>query len=109
MHRTYNTVSTSSGAWMSARVELMNETMVYGSTIEAYNTLGERTCPSALPYFVQNPQKRVSSVGKGGGRNSWWLSSIHSNTQFCGINAPGLALYFAANSDSYARPYFLFY
>lgn len=107
-HRTYMTTSTSAGAWHNARVELMNECMVYGGKIFANNNEGERIAPTTLPYFAMNPQKRVARRGKGGSRSSAWLSSIGSGSNFCVVYYAGSAYYISASSSFAVRPYFLF-
>lgn len=107
-HRSYQTVSTSSSQWHNARVELMNECMVYGCKIFTNNNYGEMIAPSQLPLFRHAPNWRVAKKGKSGSRYYWWLSSISGGAYFCGVGSIGLANY---NNASYAcavRPYFLF-
>lgn len=106
-HRAYMTTSTSAGQWHNARVELMNECMVYGSKIYANNSEGERIAPIQLPYFAMNPQRRVARRGKGGSRNAAWLSSIVSGSSFCGVGASGEAGSYGASGARAVRPYFL--
>lgn len=107
-HRTYMTTSTSAGQWHNARVELMNECMVYGSKIYANNSEGERVAPIQLPYFQMEPQMRIAHRGKGGSRASAWLSSVGSGSAFCGVGPYGFASSYGASSASVVRPYFLF-
>ena len=107
-HRTVKTISTSSDQWHNARVELMNECMVYGTKIYANNNNGERVAPIQLPYFAENPQCRVGHRGKGGARYGWWLSSIYSGSNFCIVNASGNAASYSASGAYVVRPYFLF-
>lgn len=102
------TTSTSAGAWHNARVELMNECMVYGSKIYANNSEGERIAPIQLPYFQMEPQMRIAHRGKGGSRSGAWLSSIYSGSAFCLVNASGIAGNSSASNASVVRPYFLF-
>ena len=102
------TTSTSAGAWHNARVELMNECMVYGGKIQANNSVGEQIAPTTLPYFAMNPQKRVAHRGKGGSRNGAWLSSVSSGSNFCNVNNNGNAGGSGASYSIAVRPYFLF-
>ncbi len=106
--RHYLSTSTSAGAWHNARVELMNECMVYGGKIWASHNHGDMLAPTQLPYFAMNPNARIAHRGKGGSRNNAWLSSISSGCNFCGVNSYGVA---GNNGASYAivvRPFFLF-
>lgn len=107
-HRTLMTTSMSAAAWHSARVELMNECMVYGSKQYANNEEGEKIAPIQLPYFAMNPQKRVAHRGKGGSRYSAWLSSTSGGSSFCGVDGGGGAGSYGASSSRAVRPYFLF-
>ena len=107
-HRAYLSTSTSAGAWHTSRVELMNETMVYGCKIQASHNHGDMGSPIQLPYFGMCPNERIAHRGKGGSRYNAWLSSIASGSYFCFVNYYGYAY---TNPASYAlvvRPYFLF-
>jgi hypothetical protein len=106
--RNYQTISTSAGQWHNSRVELMNECMVYGSKIFANNSYGEMISPAQLPYFAQNPNARLAHRGKGGARNSAWLSSINSGSNFCNVYYYGYANYYYASYAFVVRPFFLF-
>lgn len=107
-HCSYMAISTSAGQWHDARVELMNECMVYGGKIYANNNEGERGAPIQLPYFVQNPNERIAHRGKGGSRYGAWLSSINSGGSFCNVANSGLASTGSASYTNVVRPYFLF-
>lgn len=107
-HGSYMAISTSAGQWHNARVELMNECMVYGGKIYANNNEGERGAPIQLPYFVQNPNERIAHRGKGGSRYGAWLSSINSGGSFCNVANSGLASTGSASYANVVRPYFLF-
>ena len=107
-HREYMSTSTSSAAWHDARVELMNESMVYGQMIRANNAMGDMFAKSQLPLFRNEPNRAVPRRGKGGVRNHAWLSSIYSGAGFCGVSLSGLAYYYNASLSFVVRPYFLF-
>ena len=107
-HRAYLSTSTSAGAWHTSRVELMNETMVYGCKIQASHNHGDMGSPIQLPYFGMCPNERISHRGKGGSRYDAWLSSIASGSSFCIINYSGLASTYIASNALAVRPYFLF-
>ena len=107
-HREYMSTSTSAGAWHDARVELMNESMVYGQMIRANNVMGDMFAKSQLPLFRNEPNRAVACRGKGGSRNGAWLSSIASGSTFCSVNNNSLAGNSSASSAYAVRPYFLF-
>ena len=107
-HREYMSTSTSAGAWHDARVELMNESMVYGQMIRANNFYGDMFAKSQLALFRNEPNRAVARRGKGGSRYSAWLSSIASGSYFCIVNIYGLAFYNGASTADVVRPYFLF-
>ena len=101
------TTSTSAAAWHWSRVELMNESMVYGQVLRATNSTGDWFNGSQLPLFAAQPNRRIAMKGKGGSRNSAWLSSISSGTAFCLVNNNGYAGNTAARYSYAVRPYFL--
>lgn len=107
-HCSYMSISTSAGQWHDARVELMNECMVYGCKIYTNNNEGERVAPIQLPYFAQNPNERIAHRGKGGSRYGAWLSSINSGSSFCNVAHTGNASTGSASYTNVVRPYFLF-
>ena len=107
-HRAYLSTSTSAGAWHTSRVELMNETMVYGCKIQASHNHGDMGSPIQLPYFGMCPNERIAHRGKGGSRNSAWLSSIASGSTFCNVSTNGNAGNNGASNAYVVRPYFLF-
>ena len=106
-HREYLTIASSTSAWHWARVELMNESMIYGQKMFATNQRGDMFNCSHLPLFAAQPNRRIALKGKGGSRNNAWLSSISSGTTFCYVYSSGLAGNFAAHNSSAVRPYFL--
>ena len=107
-YRRHLSTSTSASAWHTCRVELMNESMVYGQVIRANNVMDEICAPTILPYFAMNPNERVAHRGKGGSRNSAWLSSIASGSNFCIVLSYGYAGSTSASTALVVRPYFLF-
>ena len=107
-HREYMSTSTSAGAWHDARVELMNESMVYGQMIRANNVMGDMFAKSQLPLFRNEPNRAVACRGKGGSRTHAWLSSIASGSHFCNVSSNGYASNYTASSANAVRPYFLF-
>lgn len=107
-HREYMSTSTSTNAWHDARVELMNESMVYGQMIRANNIMGDMFAKSQLPLFCNEPNRAVARRGKGGSRAYVWLSSIASSSAFCYVNITGHAGYSSASGANSVRPYFLF-
>jgi hypothetical protein len=106
-HREYMTTATSANAWHWARVELMNESMVYGQVVRATNSNGEWLNSSQLPLFAAQPNRKIAHKGKGGSRNAAWLSSISSGTSFCNVSNSGYASNGAAHYSGAVRPYFL--
>lgn len=107
-HREYMSTSTSAAAWHDARVELMNESMVYGQMIRANNVMGDMFAKSQLPLFRNEPNRAIVYRGKGGSRYNAWLSSIASGSYFCLVYNYGLAANNSASNAYVVRPYFLF-
>lgn len=107
-HREYMSTSTSTGAWHDARVELMNESMVYGQMIRANNVMGDVFAKSQLPLFHNEPNRAVAYRGKGGSRYYAWMSSIASGSYFCRVNPNGDAGNGGSSTPNGVRPYFLF-
>ena len=107
-HREYMSTSTSAGAWHDARVELMNESMVYGQMIRANNVMGDMFAKSQLALFRNEPNRAVARRGKGGSRNGAWLSSIAGGSYFCNVSTAGFANSGSASGALVVRPYFLF-
>lgn len=106
--RDYQMTGTDSAAWHDARVELMNESMVYGARVWAQNARNEMGRPFQLPLFAHEPNRRVTMKGKGGARSGAWLCSASSGSYFCFISSSGFARYDAASSSLAVRPFFLF-
>lgn len=81
----------------------MSEMEVYGSW--AYASYDHSVSfPVQLPLFKLNPYY-ISIFN----RNDYWLSTIHSSSQFCNVYGIGTPSYSKAGSYSYGvRPRFLF-
>ena len=107
-HREYMSTSTSTGAWHDARVELMNESMVYGHMIRANSYTGDMCAKSQLQLFQSEPNRIIAYRGKGGVRNGYGLSSIASPSNFCNVYNVGIAGSSVASNAYVVRPYFLF-
>ena len=102
-HREYfsNAVSdgyVSGGTWADSKVDLMNETMVYGNKFFE-NAINGTNVPAAytidktqLPLFALEPS-RISN------RADWWLRSVVSSSTFAVVNGHGYA---NCNDASYA-------
>ena len=107
-HREYMSISASTGAWHDARVELMNESMVYGQMIRSSNYTSDMFAKSQLPLFQMQSNRAVALRGKGGSRNGAWLSSTSGSTNFCSVTNNGNAGSNGASTAIAVRPYFLF-
>ena len=92
----------SSAAWFGSDVELMNEVMVYGSTVNGtaifgvYNIGVEK---SQLPLFALRPD--LVNI-----RTSWWLRDVTHAYGFAGVSNNGVASRDDASSALGVRPVF---
>ena len=91
-------------AWTNARVELMNETMVYGHQACAnngrYNGYENGIDARQLPLFMMNPTLgRIQA--------SWWLRSVFFAAHVCRVNSDGSADYAGAHYSNGVRPFAL--
>ena len=111
-HREYLVNATTSagvpsgGTWVDSTVELMNEQMVYGSSVfgsGAYNgtfpTLYTIDCIQ-LPLFQHRPD--VKNVA----RNWYWLRDVVSNRYFASVDGYGNCNYHSSSSARGVRPAF---
>ena len=92
----------SAGAWFDSEVELMNETMVYGSIVNGHATYGLYNIgveKSQLPLFVLNP--RMINT-----RQNYWLRDVSSASAFAFVHAYGSAPSTYASSALGVRPAF---
>lgn len=92
-------------AWFDSSVELMNEIMVYGSSVFGAGNLGGGTGhnigigKSQLPLFALNP--RMINT-----RQSYWLRDVVSAASFAFASSHGLASYLGASTSYGVRPAF---
>ena len=104
----------SAGAWYDSTVELMNESMVYGSSkFEPRNSLGA-TIPaghhidkSQLPLFQHDHSQIVSHFE--GNRAAWWLRDVVSASSFAFVNNRGFCANSSASTSLGVRPVFAIY
>lgn len=106
-YKDFLTTSTSAGEWHTARVELMNECMVYGSKMYANTSEGEKTKMNQLPLFALRPDMKVVTASGSENRGSYWLSSINSSSDFCEFGSWANADHHGANNTHGVRPFFL--
>lgn len=106
-YKDYLTTGSNSGAWKTARIELMNESMIYGSKIYANNYNAEKTKSCILPIFRLNPSFKCVTVRGSSTRKNYWLSSINSDANFCYFGTWGNADYHTASQEHGVRPFFL--
>lgn len=100
------TSGTTTATWHTARVELMNECMVYGTKIHS-NGSAEATKSTQLPLFNQRLEAKVTRATGTNNRTNYWLSSISSGSSFCAFGSYGNADYRQANQTNMVRPFFL--
>ena len=110
-HREYLSNAVANGyvsgeAWTDSKIELMNESMVYGNRFFE-NVINGTNIPAAytidkgqLPLFALAPQYIYK-------RASWWLRSVVSSTDFAYVTYDGLCYYYhASNAWVGLRPAF---
>lgn len=96
----------SGGAWFDSEVELMNEIMVYGTTIFTPANNGTTipalytTGNSQLALFRLNP-KMIKT------RYDYWLRDVVSAPYFAFVSAYGYAIYATASNSFGVRPEFV--
>ena len=100
------TTGTTSSAWHTGRIELMNECMVYGTKIHS-NGSSEATKSTQLPLFNQRLESKVTRATGTNNRTNYWLASISSGSSFCAFGSYGNADYRQANQTNMVRPFFL--
>lgn len=86
-------------SWYTSTVDLMNENMVYGTSVwttSGYEVGVDRTI---LPLFALNPAS--ASI-----RASWWLRSVATPSNFANVNNNGNANYNSASNANGVRPDF---
>ena len=95
----------SGGAWMDATVELMNEIMVYGTTVFTPGCDG-----ATVPYLYTTNKIQLAAFQLNPAfitvRGQWyWLRDVVSSTDFAHVHAGGDAYYYGAAGAGYVRPY----
>ena len=91
--------------WVDSEIELMNEVMVYGSSVFGSSNLGGAggynigTEKSQLPLFSFRPE--LIEI-----RNSWWLRDVVSAAHFARVSNGGLASAGSASFTNGVRPAF---
>ena len=91
-----------SWAWATSSVDLMNETMVFGTKAWGNSSYEVGTDIGILPLFALNPSSK--SI-----RTYWWLRSVASPSRFAFVGYYGLADYGYASGSSGVRPCFAIY
>ena len=95
----------SGGAWMDATVELMNEIMVYGTTVFTPGCDG-----ATIPYLYTTNKIQLAAFQLNPAfitvRGQWyWLRDVVSGADFANVAGYGGAIYDGAADAHYVRPY----
>lgn len=99
---TINNGSASGWEWIDVPCgNLMNENMVYGTSVWSDGKYNVGVNNTQLPLFALAPN--LISI-----RTFWWLSSVHSATGFCTVANRGTAGYADASFSYAVRPYFVY-
>ena len=100
---TVNTVGQATGwAWATSSVDLMNENMVYGSSVWTTSGFEVGVDRTILPLFALNPAS--ASI-----YSSWWLRSVATPPAFAFVYDYGFAPSSAASDSRGVRPAFAIY
>ena len=94
----------SNWAWYDSTVELMNESMVYGSPVSGAQKTGDTNFDVGIDYG-QLPLFRYNK-GLVCNRVSWWLRDVTSATRFANVSGHGYAGYDSASYSRGVRPAF---
>ena len=86
-------------AWYDCKVELMSETMVYGTKVWANSGYEVGCINSQFPLFALAPEYIHR-------RFYYWLRGVGSATAFCGVAAYGYANSYNASRSYGVRPFF---
>ena len=104
----------SGGSWYDSEIELMNETMVYGSNIFK-NCLNGSNIPnnytidkSQLSLFRHRHDLTVA-LNDSGARQWYWLRDVVSASNFAAVGSFGTADGYPASYSGGVRPAFLIY
>ena len=95
----------SGGTWMDATVELMNEIMVYGTTVFTPGCDG-----ATVPYLYTLNKIQLAAFQLNPAfitvRGQWyWLRDVVSSANFAAVSSGGYAGYRGAANALYVRPY----
>lgn len=103
---TGHTGAASMSSWTSAKFNLMNNNMVYGSQItsSSYYDSGNRT--RQISAMRNNSSLKAGHKGKGGGKTTYWLTDVHSASSFANIAYSGFDSIKLASESAYIRGYF---
>lgn len=93
--------ASSSWAWETVELQLMNEVQVYGSTVWSSSAYDVGCDNKLLPVF-----KFINPIQFG--RSYYWLRSVVSSTSFALCGTYGHASYYGASGALYVRPLILF-
>lgn len=86
-------------AWYDCKVELMSETMVYGTKVWANSGYEVGCINSQFPLFALAPEYIHRRFG-------YWLRGVGSAAYFCGVGGYGTAGYYDASYSYGVRPFF---
>jgi hypothetical protein len=91
-------------SWYDSTIDLMNESMVYGSPVSGAQKTGDTNFnvgidKSQLPLFRHDPSRICN-------RAYWWLRDVVSATYFARVTAYGNATYNNASDGNGIRPAF---
>jgi hypothetical protein len=96
--------ASSNWLWVSVKVNLANEAMVYGAPTVSSSFFDTGECNTQLAAFKLNHGLICSK------RYWWWLRSIAHSPNFCAVDVDGNAANYGASASSAGvRPYFLLY
>ena len=93
------------------KLNLMSEPQLYGTKVFSSSFYDIGINNSQFPLFAQMPEKIRCGRGFNGStsaRNTFWLSSVVSTTNFANCNYYGVAGNYGASSSYGVRPFFLF-
>lgn len=96
-----NSSGDSSWGWQNCSVELMSETMVYGTKVWANSGYSVGCCCRQLSLFRLNPAMIHT-------RYTYWLRNASSAAGFCFVTALGSADYATASNARAVRPLVLY-
>ena len=91
-----------SWTWATSSVDLMNENMVYGSSVWTTSGFEVGVDRTILPLFALNPASASIRAG-------WWLRSVATPAGFSLVSNYGNAYYTSASGSYGVRPAFAIY